>query len=328
MQKLSTNCKGLCRYLVGNLQASSRVDGWIDIEVRVWFFHQRIAGCRMWYDTHGGSDGCRNPLSLNTLGGILGGTKVFSATGHNDFYSADALLRLLTDALIIVAVMAHIKVGSVEEMQTRVTSSDWQATITEVMKKCIPPTSVHCNRKQKTIKECDALLENAVLLLHHSLMDRALGEAVAWGDSGRIVKHLQMIAMMFHGRRRSNYATNSLAWYTAMLKTWSDDRKRVWLNHCMVNHSEWEAKWIEMDWSNVQLVCYIKEVYNPCGTPASYRFQHGIVARWMMIFRRAKLAMARATGAPDYRTHHGEMSAQVDIRRLIEHLHSENIYYS
>jgi len=38
--------------------------------------------------------------------------------------------------------------------------------------------------------------------------------------------------------------------------------------------------------------------------------------------------MARATGAPDYGTHHGEMSARVDIRHLIERLHSENVYYS
>jgi len=79
---------------------------------------------------------------------------------------------------------------------------------------------------------------------------------------------------------------------------------------------------------NEQLFCYIKEVYNPRGTPASNRFQHEVIARLMMIFGRAKLAMARATGAPDYGTYHGEMSAQLDIRRLIERLHSENVYYS
>jgi len=44
--------------------------------------------------------------------------KVFSTTGHMDFRAADALLRHVTDALLIVAVMVHIKVGSVEEMRT------------------------------------------------------------------------------------------------------------------------------------------------------------------------------------------------------------------
>jgi len=83
-----------------------------------------------------------------------------------------------------------------------------------------------------------------------------------------------------------------------------------------------------MDRFNEQLVCYIKEVYNPRGTPASDRVLWEIIARLLMMFRRAKLAMARATGAPDYGTHLGEMSAQVDIRRLIECLHSENVYYS
>jgi len=38
--------------------------------------------------------------------------------------------------------------------------------------------------------------------------------------------------------------------------------------------------------------------------------------------------MERATGAPDYETDRGEMSAQVDIRSLIECLHSDNVYYS
>jgi len=113
-----------------------------------------------------------------------------------------------------------------------------------------------------------------------------------------------------------------------MLKTWSDDLKRTWLNHCVVNLSGWEGKWIEMDRFTEQLVCYINEVYNPRGTPASDRFQREVIAGLIMISVRAKLAMAIATGAPDDGTNHGEMSARVDIRRLIERLHSENLYYS
>jgi len=279
MRKLSINCNGLCRYAVGNLQASSGVEGCIDIYVRAGLFHLRMAARRMIYDAHGGSDGCRKPLSLKRPGGMLGRMKVFSATGHMDFYAADALLRHVTDALIIVAVMAHIKVGSVEKMWTRMTPFDWRATITEVVKKWIPPTSDHFNRKEKTIEERDALLENAVLLLQHGLIYRALGEAVAQGDSGRIVKQLQMLTIMFHGGRQSNYAIESLEWSAGMLKTWSDDLKRVWLNHCVVDLRGREGQWIEMDRFNEQLVCYIKEVYNPRGTPASDRFQREVIAR-------------------------------------------------
>jgi len=124
MRKLSINCNGLCRYLVGNLQASSGVDGCIHIDVPAGLFHLRMVGCRMIYDPHGGSDGCQNPLSLKRLGVILGRTKVFSATGHMDFYAADALLRHITDALFIVAAMVHIKAGSVEEIRTRMMSLD------------------------------------------------------------------------------------------------------------------------------------------------------------------------------------------------------------
>jgi len=253
---------------------------------------------------------------------------VCSATGNMDFYAADALLRHVTDALISVAVMAHIKVESVEEMQTRMTSLDWRATITEVVKKWIPPISFHFNCKEQTIEEPDVLLENAVLLLQHGLIYRAPGEAVAQGDSGRIVKQLQMLTLMVHGGRQSNYAIESLEWSAGMLKTWSDNLQQVWLNHCVVNLSGWEGKWIEMDRFDEQLVCNMQEVYNPGGTPESDRFQREGIARSMKIFGRAKLAMARATGAPDYGTHHGEMLARVDIRRLIERLHSENVYYS
>jgi hypothetical protein len=201
-----------------------------------------------------------------------------------DFYAADVLLRHVTDALIIVAVMAHIKAGSVEEIRTPMTSSDWCAIITEVIKKWIPPTSVHFNRKEKTIEERDTLLENAVLLLQHGLIYRALGVAVAQGDSGRIVKQLQMLTIMFHGGQQSNYVIESLEWSAGMLKTWSDDLKQVWLNHCVVNLSGREGKWIEMDRFHEQLVCYIKQVYNPWGTPASDRFQREVIARLMMIF--------------------------------------------
>ncbi|KAF8241248.1 hypothetical protein K440DRAFT_646188 [Wilcoxina mikolae CBS 423.85] len=123
--------------------------------------------------------------------------------------------------------MAHIKVGSGEEMQTRMPSLDWHSTITEVIKKWIPPTSVHFNCKEKTIEEQDALLENAVLLLQHGLIYRALGEAVTQDDSGRIVKQLQMLTIMFHCERQSNYAIESLEWSARILKTWSDDLKRV-----------------------------------------------------------------------------------------------------
>jgi len=160
------------------------------------------------------------------------------------------------------------------------------------------------------------------------LIYRALGEAVAQGDSGRIVKQLEMIMIMFHGGRQSNYTIESLEWSAGMLKTGSDSLKRVWLNHCVVNLSGREGKWIEMDRFNKHLVCCIIEVSNQRGTPASDRFQREVLAHLMMIFGRTKLAMARATGAPDNGTHHGEMSVRVDIRRLIEPLHSENIYYS
>jgi hypothetical protein len=151
--------------------------------------------------------------------------KVFSTTGHMDCYAVDTLLRHVTDALIIVAVMAHIKVGSVEEMPTQITSLDWRAIITEVIKKWIIPTSVDFNRKEKTIEERDALLENVVLLLQHGLIYRALGEAVTQGDSGRIFKQLQMLTTMFHSGRQSNYVIESLEWSAGMGKTWSDDLK-------------------------------------------------------------------------------------------------------
>jgi len=237
MRKLSINCNGLCQYLVGNLQASSRVEGCIDIDVRAELFHLCMAACRMIYDAHGRSDGCRNSLSLKRVGGILRRTKIFSATGHMDFDAVDALLRHVTDALIRVAVMANIKVGSVEDIRTQMTSLDWRATITEVVKKWMPPTSVHFNRKEKTIEEWDALLENVVLLLQHSLIYRALGEAVTQGDSDRIVKQLQMLTIMVHGGRQSSYAIKSLEWSAGILTTWSDDLKHVWLNHCVVNLS-------------------------------------------------------------------------------------------
>jgi hypothetical protein len=41
-----------------------------------------------------------------------------------DLYAADALVMPVTNALIIVADVAHIKIGSVEEMPTRMMSLD------------------------------------------------------------------------------------------------------------------------------------------------------------------------------------------------------------
>jgi hypothetical protein len=59
-------------------------------------------------------------LSLQRLGGIFGRTKVFSTTGHTDFINADSPLMQVMEAIIIGVVMAHIRVRSVKEMQTRV----------------------------------------------------------------------------------------------------------------------------------------------------------------------------------------------------------------
>jgi hypothetical protein len=76
----------------------------------------------------------------------MGRTKIFSATGQMDFYAADTLLRHIWDALIIVAVIEHIKVRLVAEMRTQMTSLDWSATTTKVIKRWIPPTGIHVNR--------------------------------------------------------------------------------------------------------------------------------------------------------------------------------------
>ena len=190
MRKLAIDCNGLCRYLLGLLQASCAVEGCIDIDVREGLFHLRLAACRTIYDTHGRLDGCQNRLLQKRLRGMFGRTKVFSTIGYMDFYPVDALLRHVTDAVIIVAILADIKFGSVHKMQTRKTPWDWCTTITEVVKTWIPPTSDYFNLKEKTIAERDLLLQNAVLLLQHSLIYRALGEAVAQGDSERIVKQI------------------------------------------------------------------------------------------------------------------------------------------
>ncbi|KAF8241610.1 hypothetical protein K440DRAFT_641789 [Wilcoxina mikolae CBS 423.85] len=184
---------------------------------------------------------------------------------------------------------------------------NWRDILVAVVKKWIPPTIVHFNRKEKAPSERDGLLKNAVLLLQHGLIYRALGEAVAQGDSGRVVKQMQMLTVMFHGGRQSNYATECLEWSAGMLKTWSDDLKRVWLNHCIVNLSGHEGKWIEMDRFNEQLVNYIKAIYNPRGTPTSDHFQREVIAHLIILFGPVKLAMAKAVGATDYSSQHSEV---------------------
>ncbi|KAF8244699.1 hypothetical protein K440DRAFT_635917 [Wilcoxina mikolae CBS 423.85] len=220
---------------------------------------------QMIYDAHGGSEGTRNPVSLRRLSGVLGRTKIFTTTGNMDFYAANILLRHVTDALVIVAIMAHIRVNSFEQMQEQMATDNWHDIIVAVVKKWIPPTIIHFNRKEKAPSERDGLLENAVLLLQHGLIYRTLGEAVTQGVSGRVVKQMQMLTVMFHSGRQSNYATECLEW-------------------SMVNPSGREGKWIEMDRFNEQLVNYIKAIYNPRGTPASDRFQYEVIARLIILF--------------------------------------------
>ncbi|KAF8251455.1 hypothetical protein K440DRAFT_637979 [Wilcoxina mikolae CBS 423.85] len=266
------------------------------------------------YDAHGGPEGTCDPVSLRRLSGVLGRTKIFTTTGNMDFYAAVTLLRHVTDVLVIVAIMAHIRVNSFEQIQERMVMDNWHDIIVARVKKWIPPTIVHFNRKEKAPPEPDGLLENAVLLLQHGLIYRALGEAVTQVNSGRVVKQMQMLTVMFHGGHQSNYATECLGWSVDMLKTWSDDLQQVWLNHCIVNLSGCEGKWIEMDRFNEQLVNNIKAIYNPRGTPASDCFQREVIARLIILFRRVKLAMANIVGATDYSSQHSEVSANADIR--------------
>ncbi|KAF8247293.1 hypothetical protein K440DRAFT_643938 [Wilcoxina mikolae CBS 423.85] len=103
---------------------------------------------------------------------------------NGDFYAADTLLRHITNALIIVAIMAHICVNSFEQMPERMVMDNWRDITVTVVKKCITPTIVDFNRKEKAPSEKDGLLENVVLLLQYGLIYRALGEAVAQGHSG------------------------------------------------------------------------------------------------------------------------------------------------
>ncbi|KAF8251499.1 hypothetical protein K440DRAFT_637465 [Wilcoxina mikolae CBS 423.85] len=98
-------------------------------------FHLRMAACRMIYGAHGGPKGTRDPVLLRRLSGVLGRTKILTTTGNMDFYAADALLRHVTDTLVIVAIMAHIRVNSFEQMQERMAMDNCRDIIVAVVKK-------------------------------------------------------------------------------------------------------------------------------------------------------------------------------------------------
>ncbi|KAF8244904.1 hypothetical protein K440DRAFT_646675 [Wilcoxina mikolae CBS 423.85] len=248
-------------------------------------------------------------LGLNFLVPVSGDQlpvqRLRSLKYYRTYDDADSINKLQW-VMSISAIMNHIHVNSFEQMQERMATDNWRDIIVAAVKECIPPTIVHFNCKEKAPSEQDGLLENAVLLLQHGLIYRALGEAVAQGDSGRVVTQMQMLTVMFHGGRQSNYATECLEWSA-------------------VNLSGREGKWIEMDRFNEQLVNYIKAIYNPWGTPASDRFQREVIARLIILFGRVKLAMAKAVGATDYSSQHSEVSANADICCLVDRLNGENV---
>jgi hypothetical protein len=93
----------------------------------------------------------------------------------------------------------------------------------------------------------DMVFENAILFLRDALVSRMFSSAVKRGESGLIVLILKTWALSFHGNGRTKYAHEMLHIAHNLEHVWPKPVRDIVLNNWLLNPSDKEDRFVEMD---------------------------------------------------------------------------------
>lgn len=319
--------------------------------------HVDMAIVDMILRAHWGNPNGLDPGSLSHFVGVLGRTKIGEKKAQYD--ATQSLEGVVWEAMVLAGAAKELEAGSYGELGSKLGEVNWADTIVKMVDTYFPLRKIWYMRrdaeekaraqwedvlrvpvsrrtgdqlldKERYVKKLstagrDIGYENFCLYLQHGLIEWMFHEDTKVGDTGAILKNMEILAITMNGCSKSNYGNAMLELLLDRKTWWTPGMEYVWLNNALVNLAGRERKFMGVDQVNELLVQKIKDTHNPRGTPQSKKFHLEAVSMNAFTFRRIQRSVMESSGAPNYGGKHSKVSDVKDVETVMESVMREQL---
>ncbi|KAI0690244.1 hypothetical protein C8T65DRAFT_834461 [Cerioporus squamosus] len=265
------------------------------------FFHHQMALAHGIIETHFGDPeaGNRNPACLSFLNTALD-RKPIVLTSLPPYRPVRDLILHAAAAYARVGLEDVSKCKSFEEYCKNVTFDELRVHVKDVYHRLCSPNKVAELRRAREaeiaertrqaaatprkpddppfdplaepLKTGDMLFENASLFFRDALIMSEFNDAIKGGYSGRIIRVLKALALMYRGSGRTKYAHELLHLVHNLTQVWPKPLRDVIIKNWLVNPTGRPNNWVPVDLLQEHMNFWIKVIYKAQGSNASWEW--------------------------------------------------------
>lgn len=303
---------------------------------------------------HQGHPSGGDPCSLNRYKILLGKTKLLVA--KPPFHALQAFHWTVLRGMILSAVMEKIKCKDIPSLRQRMKYCKFQHIVKEIAAEYFDLKYVTEEREKRgpalaeddtgrrrrgggahaaaveqqgpesPAETYDQVRENAMLCMQHLALGRLFHESVRGGDTGSLLRYLNMLTVFFHGTSNHKYATEFLNQLIDRRMVWTPLYEKVFKNSCLVNMSGRTNAWMSLDEVCEIMVDVIKNDYNPRGTMQSQDYHLNVVSTNINMLRLIRDSVMSSAKASTYGIKSAAPDEGKDVMRLCDVMIEEGVF--
>ncbi|EJF62570.1 hypothetical protein DICSQDRAFT_57887 [Dichomitus squalens LYAD-421 SS1] len=170
----------------------------------------------------------------------------------------------------------------------------------------------------------DMVFENACLFLRDALILREFTDAIKGGYSGRIIRVLKILALMYRGLGRTKYAHELLHLVHNLTHVWPKPLRNIMIKNWLVNPTEKPNAWVPVDLLQEHMNFWIKIIYKAQGSNTSWEWLQNI-SPCIALLRQLATQMHATFGARLGTKHHTPERDR-DVMTLREAMQQHSVF--
>ncbi|PIL24781.1 hypothetical protein GSI_12667 [Ganoderma sinense ZZ0214-1] len=328
-------------------------DSYANIVFGPGFFHHQMAVVHGIIETHWGdpSAGFHNPACLSFFNTVLDRKPIVLSSLPPYRVCRDLIFTSLS-AAALHCLRLTTGCDTLEDYAVGLTFDKLKMDVSEVFKKYIDPAAVQSLRRARDdeidrrtreanpagtqptdppfdplavpLNVGDMVFENVSLFLRDALILREFTDAIKGGYSGRIIRTLKILALMYRGSGRTKYAHELLHLVHNLTHVWPQGLRQVMINNWLVNPTGKPDAWVPVDLLQEHMNFWTKVIYKANGSNASWEWLQ-MVSPCIDVLRKLALQMNATLGAR-LGTKHKSPTLDKDLIALQNSLQEHNVF--
>ncbi|PIL28976.1 hypothetical protein GSI_09023 [Ganoderma sinense ZZ0214-1] len=296
------------------------------------FFHHQMALVHGIMETHWGDStaGTRNPSSLSFFNTIIDRKPIVMSSLPPYRVCRDLIFDTLSACALHCLELVSGK--TIEQYAEKATFEQLSAHVDQIFDTYATPHTVHGLRDARhaivaermrafaarppsnppkpppdpltdPIPHGDMIYENATLFLRDALILREFTDSIKGGYSGRIIRVLKILALMYRGCGRTKYAHELLHLVHNLTHVWPKPLRAIMINNWLVNPTGKPNAWVPVDLLQEHMNFWIKVMYKANGSNASWEWL-AMISPCVALLRKLAEQMNSTLGAQLGTKHH------------------------